>query len=356
MDMGTSKGKGEEASKEQNSKLVSLRSSHCAHGARPPIAGHASPHSTGNLEEPTKEEDSAAMYDLKKALKKAGLLPIGEDDEPGWEEPPQLTRRVSSDEPVANEQETAMGLLSLRFGADLHQKIPAAPEVNTSSDEAPESIRAHEFVKQPREESGLLASQYDLAWNHRFRELKRFRAENGHCNVPQGYKKNKVLGTWVNNQRRFYRQSLAGKNASMTKARIQKLNSIGFEWDRQAKRSSQKKQLTRETEPEGETEPTPEELARRKKNALSLLHKIKIGTRLGIFWPMDNEYYPATVKAQGAGNPCSVSLLYDDQDTEWIDLTEHDFKLLPVPARRTKKGRLLVVPGLQSHPDVIRSC
>jgi hypothetical protein len=73
----------------------------------------------------------------------------------------------------------------------------------------------------------------------------------------------------------------------------------------------------------------------REKNAAAVLDMIQIGTRLEVFWQLDNDYYPATVISQGS-HPTRVFLLYDeDGDTEWIDLTEHDFKLLP-GQRRTK--------------------
>jgi hypothetical protein len=84
-------------------------------------------------------------------------------------------------------------------------------------------------------------------------------------------------------------------------------------------------------------ESPPEDQERRRKNALAVLDKIQIGTRLDIFWPLDNEYYSATVMAQ-ASSPARISLLYDDGVTEWIDLTQHDFEVLS-EQRRTKKLR-----------------
>ena len=37
--------------------------------------------------------------------------------------------------------------------------------------------------------------------------LKEYRADERHCNVPQGYKKGTVaLGTWVNNLRKKYKK------------------------------------------------------------------------------------------------------------------------------------------------------
>jgi hypothetical protein len=101
------------------------------------------------------------------------------------------------------------------------------------------------------------------------------------------------------------------------------------------KRKEQRSQPTNAADVQNhQVDPSPEDQAHRKKNALAVLHKIQIGARLAVFWPLDDEYYSATVVTQ-ASNGTQVSLLYDDGDTEWIDLTEHDFKLLP-GQRRTK--------------------
>jgi hypothetical protein len=44
------------------------------------------------------------------------------------------------------------------------------------------------------------------AWNKRFAELHEFKAEHGHCNVPQKYEKNASLGAWVARNRLFMRR------------------------------------------------------------------------------------------------------------------------------------------------------
>eukprot|EP00814_Leptocylindrus_danicus_P011952 CAMPEP_0116032960 /NCGR_PEP_ID=MMETSP0321-20121206/18594_1 /TAXON_ID=163516 /ORGANISM="Leptocylindrus danicus var. danicus, Strain B650" /LENGTH=221 /DNA_ID=CAMNT_0003508723 /DNA_START=63 /DNA_END=728 /DNA_ORIENTATION=+ len=60
-----------------------------------------------------------------------------------------------------------------------------------------------------------------------FEELKLFKAKHGHCNALQRSGK---VGRWVNNQRRLYRLHHEGKRSSMSFERIQKLESIGFQW------------------------------------------------------------------------------------------------------------------------------
>mmetsp|Transcript_14761 Transcript_14761/g.27764 ORF Transcript_14761/g.27764 Transcript_14761/m.27764 type:complete len:349 (-) Transcript_14761:2563-3609(-) len=65
-------------------------------------------------------------------------------------------------------------------------------------------------------------------WDDRFEELKHYKEQHGHCNVPQIYERG--LGTWVSQQRAQYKRFKSGKTSSMTKRRQQKLDSLGFSW------------------------------------------------------------------------------------------------------------------------------
>ena len=71
-------------------------------------------------------------------------------------------------------------------------------------------------------------------WQHKFQMLCVFRREHGHCRVPQSFEIDSVkLGQWVNDQRNFRKNHMAGKTgagASITAERIVQLNGIGFEW------------------------------------------------------------------------------------------------------------------------------
>jgi hypothetical protein len=193
------------------------------------------------------------------------------------------------------------------------------------------------------------SQDYEALWNKRFEELKQFWRDHGHSNVPRGYDKNKALASWVSNQRHKYKNYVGKKGAgigSMIQERIKKLESVGFEWELRNKRFARGKEKRPPVQPakaadprdHRQEQPSQEDRAQRKRKALAVLDKILIGARLDIFWPLDSEYYSATVTAQ-TSNPTRVSLLYDDGNTEWIDLTEHDFKLLP-GQRRTKRLRL----------------
>jgi len=65
------------------------------------------------------------------------------------------------------------------------------------------------------------------AWITKFKMLKEYAEENGHCLVPL---RSGVLGRWVRDQRYQYKKKLRGEHAKISAERIQKLNDIGFEW------------------------------------------------------------------------------------------------------------------------------
>lgn len=72
----------------------------------------------------------------------------------------------------------------------------------------------------------------NVTWDKRFQELVEYRNEHQMMtNVPKKYKANLALGTWVRNQRCHYWAKKRGKKSPMTEERIQKLESIGFQWN-----------------------------------------------------------------------------------------------------------------------------
>jgi len=62
-------------------------------------------------------------------------------------------------------------------------------------------------------------------WDRRFEELKQFKAVHGHLHVSLNSPATRGLAQWVSTQRRF-----KAKGRRLTPARIQRLESIGFEW------------------------------------------------------------------------------------------------------------------------------
>ena len=97
---------------------------------------------------------------------------------------------------------------------------------DAESEESIESISLEECNSRDHYNN---RQQYNVSrqWIAIFQELKLYKAKHGHCNVPQ---RTGRLGAWVHNQRRQYRLLQEGKRSSMTDERIQKLESIGFQW------------------------------------------------------------------------------------------------------------------------------
>ncbi len=65
----------------------------------------------------------------------------------------------------------------------------------------------------------------DWRWHEMYIQLKDFYQERGHCNVPQKWKVNKQLSSWVSVQRRRVAEG------NMKRHRKEKLEAMGFIWD-----------------------------------------------------------------------------------------------------------------------------
>jgi hypothetical protein len=69
------------------------------------------------------------------------------------------------------------------------------------------------------------------AWEQRFAELSVYFKTHGHCNISANDPDHKPMGVWVKVQRRQYQLFQQGdKKSNITKDRIHKLESIGFEF------------------------------------------------------------------------------------------------------------------------------
>jgi hypothetical protein len=64
----------------------------------------------------------------------------------------------------------------------------------------------------------------DSAWELRFEELKAYRRQYGHCQVPSRSKEHPSLGHWVGHQRVLHR------SGRLNAARTRRLKQIGFDW------------------------------------------------------------------------------------------------------------------------------
>mmetsp|Transcript_10236 Transcript_10236/g.13519 ORF Transcript_10236/g.13519 Transcript_10236/m.13519 type:complete len:242 (-) Transcript_10236:376-1101(-) len=69
-------------------------------------------------------------------------------------------------------------------------------------------------------------------WTKRYRELEKYKDENGNCLVPDN-EENPALGFWVKTQRVQYNRMKENRSSNMTQDRIDNLESLGFDWDPQ---------------------------------------------------------------------------------------------------------------------------
>jgi len=85
------------------------------------------------------------------------------------------------------------------------------------------------------------------AWQSRYQQLVEFYQQHGHSNVPQPQSTNnsnnttssnnddddtlQQLGHWCMNQRRAYRQYLAGTTTALTPERLEQLEAVDFQWN-----------------------------------------------------------------------------------------------------------------------------
>lgn len=80
------------------------------------------------------------------------------------------------------------------------------------------------------------------------------------------------------------------------------------------------------TAPTWKVQQKPTLVRTNKKSSIELVDdRIGPQSRLAVFWPMDKTYYNATVVERIQN---CVYLRYDDLETEWLDLTKHDFVVL----------------------------
>jgi hypothetical protein len=76
-------------------------------------------------------------------------------------------------------------------------------------------------------------------WEERFNELLTFKHAFGNCNVPSKFPLNPSVAVWVQSQRRQYKLYMRNEPSHMTKERIQKLVSVGFEWEARTSNNGQ---------------------------------------------------------------------------------------------------------------------
>lgn len=69
----------------------------------------------------------------------------------------------------------------------------------------------------------------DIKWESQFAKLQTYHKNYGNCNVPNKWKEDPSLGSWVSSQRTRYKKMKTGES-DMDQNRIEKLEELGFEW------------------------------------------------------------------------------------------------------------------------------
>ena len=77
-----------------------------------------------------------------------------------------------------------------------------------------------------RYRKGFMWSIWEESWNAMYINLKEYKNYYKDCNVSCRNKEYKVLGTWVKEQIKLY------KNDQLSENRIKKLQELDFKWDR----------------------------------------------------------------------------------------------------------------------------
>ena len=69
----------------------------------------------------------------------------------------------------------------------------------------------------------IVLDRLGVPWDERYGQLTAFKAQHGHCNVPQHYPDNPSLGRWCAKQR--------DERNTLTQDRIARLETLGFVWE-----------------------------------------------------------------------------------------------------------------------------
>jgi len=81
------------------------------------------------------------------------------------------------------------------------------------------------------DEVGFVWDSHKAVWSERLEELKEFKKQHRHCNVPSRYTPNHQLAIWVKRQRRQWKNKIDHLPNCMTDERQRALEAIGFVWD-----------------------------------------------------------------------------------------------------------------------------
>jgi len=83
-------------------------------------------------------------------------------------------------------------------------------------------------IQMPKNHSG---ENLKITWEERFLELKQFKIRKGSCNVPEKWKVNPSLASWVKEQRVEYRLFREKKKSHLDDRKVMDLLSLGFQFE-----------------------------------------------------------------------------------------------------------------------------
>ena len=102
--------------------------------------------------------------------------------------------------------------------------------VNEEYDEEEEEEEDISSSEEEEMKDSKNKKRWNKIWNERFEQSKEYKAQYGHCKVPNINEPNKALGRWVTSQRQQYRKMSKGLSSTMTDEQVEKLESLGFSW------------------------------------------------------------------------------------------------------------------------------
>lgn len=117
--------------------------------------------------------------------------------------------------------------MSSHLYADLKRRV-SITNVDSIKDEfSMDSMIASETTKKDK-----FRVYQENQWMVRFRELKEYHAEHGHCLVPHFFAPNQALAQWVKRQRYQYKlKHMMGRHSTLSDARQTELEKLGFIWN-----------------------------------------------------------------------------------------------------------------------------
>lgn len=142
--------------------------------------------------------------------------------------------RSSPVPPVAAASVAAVAAKPEASASTEEEEANLVPDVNRSSSKE-EAATASDTASSSSSSSPPIATLSPAVtsgrWYDRFQDLVTFKQEFGHCCVPSHWPKNPPLAQWVKRQRHQYKRSKDNLHSTITPARIEALDKMGFVWD-----------------------------------------------------------------------------------------------------------------------------